>query len=900
MNDDAMSEADRVLLQTIYELMGQRGAWPTFTAVDLRADRELGIEDAQAALVALSPRYIGKPWQAHGYSDNDEVRLTLRGVAACDGGLDDLARLTELVERTVALEQAATTDDAEAVVAASAEFASDSGLPLDPSGGGLEQPTREVAEARDLMGRLYLLADMLPNLWKGGSRSPKEPWLWKWFVNRRGIRPYRRISSVEQLLTYVDDAERERLEIVGSVTNIHYHKPVFLAHGEPGTAPTPSPGGELDVQLTFLRPEVVEACGDLLRADRFDDAIFAAFRRLEHEVQHRAGSQAIGNDLVTAAFRDKKNPIRVSEREQDKHRLVELFAGAIGLFKGDRSHKDRPLLPCRSRRECFRLLAHASSLLDLLDRDVDRAPAVRGYRHDQGATLTLWTERAGSQAQVWLDERTRLDNVSYQAGTLVVDVGGVPAGEHRIHLVEGTRQGPAQTVWITLDPGQTNWYRVIEVGLPLYADAMGERQLEWSGVRLALLEAGVTGERLVVTKESYRVGHYVAQHWVNSGSGTGPVWARETPGGLPRKVYENSLVFDGQPVAPAHPERLMKISIEPPHLSLRPKDKIPLRVMGHFTDGTATWTTPLEDPRVETDSEKVAMFAGGRVFAKDPGTAVLRCLHDGCSAEASVEVAAHPSGAISTYLSGLPPVSGIAWTPEGLVVSTRGRQLWRVGGDGVYRLIAAVPTQLLPNVGTDTLAARSDGELAVRLPEQLGILVLHHSAGYGRSTFVRPWPERAVFPMAFVWDDAELIVAVHTGELQRWTMDGSALALATVPGRPIALARRDRSLLVLCSPDRDAPECLANRLWRVSLDTPALAPIDLLAGHALAGLNGVAWINGDIALSDFDEGRLLVLRGERIVELHKGLRHPGQLATSESGDLYLAEFGTGAVRRILA
>ncbi|MFD8761369.1 TIGR02391 family protein [Streptomyces mirabilis] len=41
-------------------------------------------------------------------------------------------------------------------------------------------------------------------------------------------------------------------------------------------------------------------------ADRFDDAIFAAFRRLEHEVQQRTGSPAIGTELVTTAFRDKR------------------------------------------------------------------------------------------------------------------------------------------------------------------------------------------------------------------------------------------------------------------------------------------------------------------------------------------------------------------------------------------------------------------------------------------------------------------------------------------------------------------------------------------------------------------------------------------------------------------
>ncbi|MDH6117009.1 uncharacterized protein (TIGR02391 family) [Kitasatospora sp. GAS204A] len=901
MDDDAVGAEDQVLVQTVYELLRQRGAWPTFTAVDLRADRELGIEDAQTALVALSPRYVNRPWQGHGYSDNDEVRLTLRGVASCQGGTDDLARLSDLVEWTVTLEQRATSDSEVQLTASSADFAAQLGLPLSPSGGDDEQPTSEVVEARDLMGRLFVLADLLPHLWAGSSKPREEPWLWQRLVDRRGVRPYRKISSVDQLLAYADEEGRERPKVTGNtITNIFYNNAV-VSHGQSGSAPLASPDGELDIHLTLLRPEVVEACADLLRADRFDDAIFAAFRRLEHEVQQRSGSHAIGNDLVTAAFRDKKDPIRISDREQDKGRLVELFAGAIGLFKGDRSHKDRPLLPCRSRRECLRLLAHASSLLDLLDRDVDRAPAVRGYRHDQGATVTLWVERAGSQVQVWLDERTRLDNVSYQAGTLVVDVGGIPAGEHRIHLVEGTRQGPAHTVWITLEPGQKSWYRVVEVNIPLYADAMAQQQLELGGVRLATLVAGVLGERVVVTRETYQVGHYVAWHLATSDASTGPVWVRDRPSGQLRKVWDDGSVFDGQPVAPAHPERLMKISIEPSHLALRAKAKSPLRVMGHFTDGTATWTAPVDDPQVETSNERAAKFNGGTVFAKEPGTAVLRCLHGGCSAEASVEVAAHPSGTLTTYLSGLPPVAGIAWTPDGLIVSTRGRQLWRAGTDGVYRLAAMVPAQLLPNIGTDTLSARSDGELAVRLLEQRAVLVLHHSTGYSSSTLVKLATEPTSTPMAFVRDEAELIVALHTGELQRVSMDGSAVPLGAVSGHPVALARKDQSLLVLCSPDAEAtPENRHNRLWRLSLGALDTAPADLLAGQGLAGLNGVVWTNVGIVLSDFDGGRLLELREGRIVELATGLRNPGQLAAAESGDLYAAEFGAGAVHRLLA
>jgi hypothetical protein len=124
-------------------------------------------------------------------------------------------------------------------------------------------------------------------------------------------------------------------------------------------------------------------------------------------LQQRTGNPSIGNDLIKLAFLERKEPIRITEREKDKERLVELFGGAIGLFKGDRSHKDRPLLPCRSRHECLRLLAHASTLLDLLDRDIDRAPAVRGYEHRQGSTLWVRSGQSCPGALAWRVIRCR-------------------------------------------------------------------------------------------------------------------------------------------------------------------------------------------------------------------------------------------------------------------------------------------------------------------------------------------------------------------------------------------------------------------------------------------------------------------------------------------------------------
>lgn len=274
--------------------------------------------------------------------------------------------------------------------------------------------------------------------------------------------------------------------------------------------------------LTLLRSEIIEAAGAQLRNHLYDDAIFAAYRRVESYLQERAGLPGtIGDQLVKQAFEEIAKPVKISARAQDSQRLMELLGGAFGLLKGDRSHKDKPALPCRSTRECLRQLAHASALLDLLDRDVAVAPSVRGYHH-RGDTLELWVERASAQSLVWLDERL-CDIISYQPGSLAVNVTGIPTGEHDLFIVDGTRTSPVTQIWLAAEPPTKGWYRVREVNIPLFSDRAGTERLSVTGLRLTVLEANVQSERVVPTSNTYHVGDYVEWHYdLASGATTSP------------------------------------------------------------------------------------------------------------------------------------------------------------------------------------------------------------------------------------------------------------------------------------------------------------------------------------------------------------------------------------------
>lgn len=88
--DGKLTAQDRNMLQVVYDLLRERGTWPTFRTIDLNFDRRLHIADAQAALASLPDGYLQRPWRGFGFSDNDEVRLSPEGIRECDGGLEDL------------------------------------------------------------------------------------------------------------------------------------------------------------------------------------------------------------------------------------------------------------------------------------------------------------------------------------------------------------------------------------------------------------------------------------------------------------------------------------------------------------------------------------------------------------------------------------------------------------------------------------------------------------------------------------------------------------------------------------------------------------------------------------------------------------------------------------------
>ncbi|MEU9412330.1 TIGR02391 family protein [Streptomyces sp. NPDC048281] len=518
-----LEQQDRAVLDLVYGLVYPEGAWPTYRTVDLYLDKSLGISDTQAALLSISDRLLMHPWHRAGFYDSDEVRLTLRGVDACQGGRQDLDALAAFLSWVCARESEASVEQTDLAVTAR-DYAQTLDLdlgplpdPTDPQPAAPEPVSIQTAAAREKMTRIRFLGMLVPSFWQSAGYSPAGSWDWTFFIDRRQLRPYRRVGSGADLL-WLEEAQRGTASppaqtsvpaTAGTAGEEAAAADTAAAREETTVVARP---GAHEAMLSVLRDDVIELCTEAVSQERYDDAIFDAFRHVEEQVQRRTGLiHTIGSDLLSQAFLEEPYRIRVSERKQDQRRLHEMFSAAIGLHRGDRAHKNKPNLVCRTLPECVRILAHACVLLDLLDRDVAVAPAVLGYAQ-RDDTLTLRVARASPATRVLIDERP-CRVLRRTPETITVSTAGIPTDEHDIVLIDGSLQSPRKPIWLVRGAGQENWYRVEQVDKPLYSDPDCTLPLEATGIQLATSEAGVRGQRILATRNAYTPGDYVSWSW---------------------------------------------------------------------------------------------------------------------------------------------------------------------------------------------------------------------------------------------------------------------------------------------------------------------------------------------------------------------------------------------------
>ncbi len=192
MDTPELDDNGRRLVDAVTELLVSRGTWPTFAIVDRRLDRVHGI-DAAGVLRGIPSAYVRRSRTMPHYREDDEVRLTLTGLAAADAGAGpDLDRLCRVVGWLAGLERAHDPDDSgRPLVVTSDEAALELG--------------QDLAHSKDklAMRRLWTLLELVPDIAAGRTWSD-QPFAWQLTVSR-GIRAYRDIAQSADLIRHVDE-----------------------------------------------------------------------------------------------------------------------------------------------------------------------------------------------------------------------------------------------------------------------------------------------------------------------------------------------------------------------------------------------------------------------------------------------------------------------------------------------------------------------------------------------------------------------------------------------------------------------------------------------------------------------------------------------------------------------
>ena len=159
----SLTAEQQLVLQTIYDRFRADGAWPPFITVDRPLRRTHGL-DVVAILQSIPESLLFSP-RPGGLAPtaDDRLRLTLRGVAACQNGPEDIDRLFRLLrwfaQREVEFEPQPGADESEPRVT-SEEVRDYLGLDKDDTG---------------TLGRLYALLQ-IEHWGQGGSGSGPDGW----------------------------------------------------------------------------------------------------------------------------------------------------------------------------------------------------------------------------------------------------------------------------------------------------------------------------------------------------------------------------------------------------------------------------------------------------------------------------------------------------------------------------------------------------------------------------------------------------------------------------------------------------------------------------------------------------------------------------------------------------
>lgn len=646
--------------------------------------------------------------------------------------------------------------------------------------------------------------------------------------------------------------------------------------------------------LPSLRPEIVEAAKGAFDSGLWDDAIFSAFRLVEARIQDRIGNQSIGDQLMEEAFGGSSPRILLSKQRRDQERLISLFGGSIGFFKGDRSHGATPEVPCPSAEVCARILTLASTLLDLLDLDLGLAPTIEAFRQDQADVLELAVSRVTGAPRVLVDGQV-VQVVSRTNRTLAVRWEAATPGVHQVVVEDSGRRSQPFEVALWSEQPPENWHRVAAVDVPLYSDPELKELRAEKAVAIESHEGERVFRRVFPTRRSFNVGSYVSWEW-DLAATVGQSWVRSAEGSW--LAFSSSGFFAGNETAPLHEPRLVRIETRPREVLLRPNTRSPLLVVGYHSDGVGLWRrVENQGATLAVDDEDIAFVRReGAVYGKKGGQTRLTAQVGSTFASSEIRVASYPQFQVTEYLGGIQNPVGLAVAKHGFVITNQSEYIRGIAQAGHLVDLARVEIPMA-GPGLDVIAVDGDDNIYVRTLWDRAVLRLDADKKYESSQRIS-LQERAHVPSALACGpDGRLYVGTSEGEIWSWRMsDPEPRLFMAVPAKVIThLQVVEDKLWVLgrrYEPDRKV-------LFHVDLGSTTVMGerdvTDLVPGASSFFTDGETFL-----FVDFYAGRIVRLnsKGEADVSID-GFRNPTAVVVVD-GDIFVANFGGDWISRLFS
>ena len=327
MEQEKLTDEQRLYLQMIFDYFHEHGKWPTYSYLKRafhQGHPELNLDE----IVESLPPGLSKPLRAYTFSvaghTNEEAILTVPAIYLCQGAVEDLADFVQVLRFCVKRYSSPDKNDRQI---SSSDLISQMGL---------------SSLSAHKVGLLFEV-----EAWMFTSFSIDGEGNWQCTLGRE-VRKFRDVTTIEQYLAKRAELKsiKQSLAPVSEVTK----QSIIVT----------------EMESLEIHPEIYARCWHLYSARRYDDAILNATKALEGAVRTKAKlpPTSIGVEVITTAFSPKKPLLRYSKIDAEQEGMMSLLRGIIQVFKNPQSHR---FVGVQSKSECLAVLLMCSNLLHVVE-----------------------------------------------------------------------------------------------------------------------------------------------------------------------------------------------------------------------------------------------------------------------------------------------------------------------------------------------------------------------------------------------------------------------------------------------------------------------------------------------------------------------------------------------------